>query len=99
MKKLRLFIFISWLWARLKWTVELSRLTIVRFLPNKQIHYVAYKSNLPSPTFWICEHNQISCIKVSQLQLDNINTGRFGNTIYLINWKKDEDAIWALECN
>ena len=56
-------------------------------------------SNITSLIQFYCYDNQLSCIKVSQSQLDNIITQHLGNTNYLINWKKDEDAIWALECD
>ena len=62
-RKFALFIIISWLWVRLKLTIEISRLAIFRILPKAQIQYVAPRpSSLPPPTFWSYDNEQLSCM-------------------------------------
>ena len=62
-RKFALVIIISWLWVRLKLTVELSRLAIFRILTRHQIQHVSFRnSSLPPPTFWTYDNEQFTCM-------------------------------------
>jgi len=72
--KFVLVILISWLYVRLKWTIELSRLAVFRLFPNTQIQHVAFSSFVPLPIFWTFDDKKTSFI--------NFNSKKRTFTIY-----------------
>jgi len=62
MSRFKILIIISWLWIRLKMTLERSRLMIFRMLPKAESHVVSFDTkSLPSTT-WTFEGNRASCL-------------------------------------
>lgn len=61
-RKFVLFIIISWLLARLEWTIELSRLAIFRILPKAQIHTVSRIAANLSFSYWTYNSERLSCM-------------------------------------
>lgn len=63
-KKQRLFIFliISWLVLRLKWTLELSRLTIFRLFPKTHSQMIPLRLSFIHPSEWFFDDNRSSCL-------------------------------------
>lgn len=62
MKRIRVFLIISWLIARLKLSIELSRLTIYRFLPRSAVHEIARNTKSLPMSHWIFEADRISLV-------------------------------------
>ncbi|MFQ5771417.1 MAG: hypothetical protein ACE5HX_12825 [bacterium] len=59
------FLAVSWLIARLWWSIELSRLTILRVKQKAVISRVAYsKSELPI-CHWVFDRNRLYCVGVN----------------------------------
>ncbi len=68
MKKIYLFLIISWLVARLKLTIELSRLAIFKLMPKAQIHEVSNISKSLPLTLWNYEENRVSFLCFDPLE-------------------------------
>lgn len=62
-RKLVSLIVVSWLWTRLKFTIELTRLAFFRILPKADVHVVSKTSSIPEQTHWLYQDNQFSCVK------------------------------------
>jgi len=66
-QKIKLLLIMTWLWARLKWSVEFSRLAIFHILPKPEIHYVS-KISIEPRTVWLFTDNRLSFINMNQKQ-------------------------------
>ena len=60
--KFFIFLIISWIIIRLKWTVEISRLTIFRIIPKSNSQMVTLNLSFIHPAVWFFENNQSSCV-------------------------------------
>jgi len=56
-KKLQAMLFLTWLVTRLLWSLEISRLIILRFLPAARIQYVIRRQEKYNTTQWFCENS------------------------------------------
>ena len=59
----------AWLWARLKWSLELSELTIFHISPKSQIHYLTQKPSFFNPTIWNYDDDQLSFVISDQTNI------------------------------
>jgi len=57
-----IFVFASWLIAKLWWTFEMSRLAFYRTIPQNGIHHVIRKTNTPPTSHWSYEQERFSII-------------------------------------
>lgn len=55
-KKLHSLFFLTWLMTRLLWSLEISRLIILRFLPSARIQYVIRRQLKYQPTQWFYQY-------------------------------------------
>lgn len=61
-QKCFLFVFGTWLMAKLWWTFEMSRLAFYRTMPGKKINHIVYISNLPPASEWSYEDDRLSVL-------------------------------------
>lgn len=59
-----LFLIISWLFARVAWSIEISRLTILRMKPQAAIHRLNRNEGMLPPSQWVFERNKLYCLNV-----------------------------------
>lgn len=57
-----IFLIVSWLIIRLKYTIELSRLTIFRIFPKTNTSMITLRLSFIHPSEWFFENNQSSCL-------------------------------------
>jgi hypothetical protein len=65
-----LFVFASWLIAKLWWTFEMSRLAFYRTIPQNGIHHVIRKTNTPPTSHWSYEQEHFSIINFDEGNLE-----------------------------
>ncbi|MFQ5822897.1 MAG: hypothetical protein ACE5JB_02455 [bacterium] len=63
-KKGRFYIAISWLLARLWWSIEISRLTILRIKPKAVINRITQDQRELPPCHWVLDRNTLYCLGV-----------------------------------
>jgi hypothetical protein len=61
-----LFLAVSWLLARLWWSIEITRLTILRVRPKAVINRITQDEQELPPCHWVLERNRLYCLGISK---------------------------------
>jgi len=60
------FLVVSWLLARLWWSIEVSRLTILRIQPKAVINRISQEEQKLPPSHWVFDRNILYCLGVNE---------------------------------
>ncbi|NIR47455.1 hypothetical protein GWO43_03145 [candidate division KSB1 bacterium] len=65
-RKTGFFFIVSWLLARLWWSLEISRLTIFRIKPRAVINRITQNQRKLPPCHWVVDRNRLYCISLNE---------------------------------
>ncbi|MBN2007779.1 hypothetical protein JW960_00370 [candidate division KSB1 bacterium] len=61
-RSFRLYVFLAWLYTRIRWGIEWTRLRMPALRPAAEIHTIAHRSEQPGKCRWIYDENQFTIV-------------------------------------
>ncbi len=60
--KIRIYIFLAWLYTRLRWGIEWTQLRIMTFVPRAEIHTIRHQNMQFGEAHWVHDNGQFTVI-------------------------------------